>query len=451
MTGHAYVAGLDATGFVKICQVCGQEPGNCIEPAYDPGPVPPDAMTDGAALLDAVAAFLASYVTFPGRHAAGAVTLWAAHTHLVSHFESTPRLALLSPEKQCGKTRVLELLDLLCAGAETLSDASPAYLFRRIGAGLVTILLDEADAIWKRGKTDETAEALRSIVNAGHRRSATVGRVEMNGSAARLTRFPVYAPAAIAGIGSLPDTILDRAVVLRMRRRAPDEPVRDYRERTTRPEGDTLRDQLEKWAADVAGRVGDPWPVMPPGVADRPADVWEPLIMVADLAGGGWPQRAREACAAFVTGARDDTASVGTRLLDDLRDVFGDADALWTETILGRLHALDESPWAEWYGKPLNDRGLAKLIRPYGPRSRDVRHSGVVRKGYYRADLAELWRIYAPPSATSATSATPLASHVAAVADVALPRRACTGCGEPLDPVWIELGDTAHPGCETRQ
>jgi hypothetical protein len=87
---------------------------------------------------------------------------------------------------------VLELLDLLCAGAETRSDASPAYLYRRIDASPVTILLDEADAIWKRGKTDETAEALRSIVNAGHRRSATVGRVEMNGSAAKLTRFHVY-------------------------------------------------------------------------------------------------------------------------------------------------------------------------------------------------------------------------------------------------------------------
>ena len=176
---------------------------------------------DGAKLLDEVQEFLSGYVIFPSTAAAVTATLWAAHTHLVSEFESTPRLALLSPEKQCGKSRVLELLELLSAGAETLSDASPAYLFRRIGAGPVTILLDEADAIWKRGKADETAEALRSIVNAGHRRSATVGRVEMNGQGANLTRFPVYAPAAIAGIGNLPDTIMDRAVIVRMRRRAP--------------------------------------------------------------------------------------------------------------------------------------------------------------------------------------------------------------------------------------
>ncbi len=129
----------------------------------------------------------------------------------------------------------------MCAGAETLSDASPAYLYRRIGTGEVTILLDEADAIWKRGKKDEIAEALRSIINAGHRRSATVGRVEMNRSTGNLVRFRAYAPAAIAGIGSLPDTILDRAVIIRMRRRAPGERIREYRERTTRPEGESLR------------------------------------------------------------------------------------------------------------------------------------------------------------------------------------------------------------------
>lgn len=194
-----------------------------------------DVALHGAALLDDVAAFLRSYVAFPSSHAAVAVALFAAHTHLAESFDSTPRLALLSPEKQCGKSRVLELLELLCAGAETLSDASAAYLYRRIAAGQVTILLDEADAIWKRGKSDETAEALRSIVNAGHRKSATVGRVEMNGAKPTLTRFRVYGPAAIAGIGNLPDTIMDRAVIVRMRRRAPDEPIRDYRERVTRP------------------------------------------------------------------------------------------------------------------------------------------------------------------------------------------------------------------------
>ncbi len=418
------------------------------EPAYDPGPLPL-AGSGGAELLDEVAAFLESYVIFPGRHAAAAVALWAAHTHLVSRFESTPRLALLSPEKQCGKSRVLELLELLCAGAETLSDASPAYLYRRIGAGSVTILLDEADAIWKRGKADETAEALRSVVNAGHRRSATVGRVEMSGVTANLVRFPVYAPAAIAGIGSLPDTILDRAVILRMRRRAPGQRIRGYRERTTRPQGEALRDQLAKWAADVADRVGDPWPDMPSGVADRPADVWEPLLMVASLAGGGWPKRAAEACAAFVADASHDTETAGTRLLADLRDVLGGQDELWTGEILSGLHALDESPWGERYGHPLTPRQLAKLLKPYGVTSAQVRKGEVNRRGYRRRDLRDAWQSYLPrAAATAATSATGLASAVADVAAVADTPAACTVCGNPLDPALAGLGDTTHPMCD---
>lgn len=425
------------------------EPREAIRhmPAAEPQPEPaPAEPVDGAALLDDVARFLCGYVAFPSGHAAVAVALWAAHTHLVSEFESTPRLALLSPEKQCGKSRVLELLELLSAGAETLSDASPAYLYRRIGAGQVTILLDEADAIWKRGKSDETAEALRSIVNAGHRRSATVGRVEMTGQAAKLTRFRVYAPAAVAGIGTLPDTIMDRAVVIRMRRRAPGEQIRDYRERTTRPEGDALRDQLAAWAAQVKDRVGCPWPDMPPGVADRPADVWEPLLAVADLAGGDWPKRATEACTAFVAGGRDDTESLGTRLLADVRAVWPSSGTagtsgtslashvplvplvphLGTDDLLHRLRAIEEAPWGDWYGHPLNPRDLARLLKPYGVASAKVRIGEDSVRGYRAADLRDAWQRYGAGSSPAT----------------------CTVCGYPLR-VYQDGKTRPHPDCET--
>jgi hypothetical protein len=387
-----------------------------------PDPLAPS----GADLLDDVHGFVRAYVAFPSEAASVAVTLWAAHTHLVAAFESTPRLALLSPEKQCGKTRVLELLELLCAGSERLSDASPSYMFRRIGAGDVTVMLDEADAIWKRGKADEAAEALRSIVNAGHRKGAFVGRVQMNGQNADLVRFGVYAPVALAGIGDcLPDTILDRAVIVPMRRRAPDEPVREFRERSTRPEGEALRERLDAWALDVFDKVGYPWPDMPPGVTDRPADVWEPLLMVAELAGGEWPARAREACQAFVTGDSDDAVSLGVRLLTDLLDAFRDAadlvPARSTEAILSHLHGLDEAPWGDWYGKPFSARNLAKLLKPYGVKSRLVRIGASPARGYRREDLWDPWTRYGvlgSLSVTSVTSVTPLASPVTHVTDV---------------------------------
>jgi hypothetical protein len=402
-----------------------------------PGPSAPSAPptpevpvpADPAALLHELLAWLESYVTFPSPHNAVALALWIVHTHLAHRFDATGRLVLLSPEPECGKTRVMELAALTCAGAEMLSGVSPAYLFRRIGTegqGPVTLLLDEADTIWGR-KGDDSAEAIRSIINAGHRKGATVGRVDMNNGRGevKLVRYAVYAPAALAAKGDpLPDTIMSRALVIHMRRRAPGQEVRRYRERITRPEGEELQGKLAAWAASVEGKVGDPWPELPGGLDDRPADVWEPLFTVADLAGGDWPALAGEACAGMIKGAREDAQSAGIRLLADLRTVFGDAGELPTEAVLAKLHELPEAPWGDWYGHPLTARELAKLLRPYEVRPQVVRIGDKTPRGYKREELAAPWASYVPPprpvSATSATSATPLISHVALVADVAL-------------------------------
>ena len=172
--------------------------------------------------------------------------------------------------------------------------------------------------------------------------------------------------------------------------------------------------------------------------------------MVADLAGGDWPGRAAEACTAFVTGGQDDTASSGTRLLADLRDVFRDADALFTQTILDRLHGLAESPWADYsYGKPFSARDLADLLKEHQVKSRQLRIGEDSRKGYRRADLEDSWARYlpSPGSETSETSETPLASNVSAVSAVSLPGQDyCAVCGEPM--TVIEDGQTAHPMCD---
>jgi hypothetical protein len=377
--------------------------------------------TTGAALLDDTEAFIRRFCALPSEAAYVAVTLWTVHTHLAERFDSTPRLALLSAEKQSGKTRTLEILELLCAGPEFLSDASPPFMFRRIAEGNVTVLLDECDAIWKRGKSDDTAEALRSIVNTGHRKRGKVGRVEMVGKRAELDRFRVYCPVALAGIGDLPDTILDRAVIVRMRRRAPDERVEQYRERTCAPEGEKLGERLGEWAMANEHRIGDPWPSMPPGVVDRPADVWEPLLAVAQVVGGGWPRRAAEACQAFVGQGADEGASMGVRLLGDIRDVFGDRVVMASAELCQLLAALDEAPWGDLYGgKPLDARGLAKRLKPYGVKTKQIRVGDATPRGYAREDLADAWRRYLSPSSeTATTSTTHLARDVAHVVDVA--------------------------------
>ena len=325
------------------------------------------ASRDGAAALDDVRAFIGRFCALPTEHAYTAATLWAAHAHVLDAFDSTPRLAFLSPEPGSGKTRALEILTLLVPWPMHAVNATPAALFRSVAdkATRRTILFDEIDTIF--GPKAKEHEELRGLLNAGHRRSGVAYRCVGEGTKQTVVEFPAFAAVALAGLGKLPDTILTRSIVIRMRRRAPDEHVEPYRARIHEPEGWKLRGMLADWTATVAERLTGYWPDMPPGVTDRPADVWEPLLAVADAAGGPWPGRARDACAWLVRDNADRGISLGIRLLADLRDIFGGARAMTTEDILTRLHALDAAPWADLKG------AAARRPRP-GPPAGPLRH-----------------------------------------------------------------------------
>ena len=372
---------------------------------------------DGAALLDEVEAFHRRFNVFPTDAAYVAVALWDAHAHLLDCFDSTPRLAFLSPEPGSGKSRALEIVETLVPHPMTAINASAAALFRAVsaGSGRPTILFDEIDTVFgpKAGDNEE----LRGFLNAGHRRSGVTYRCIGDGGNQTVQAFPSYCAVAMAGLGSLPDTILTRSVIIRMRRRARSERVEPFRARIHEKEGHALRDRLAAWAEQVRAVVTDAWPQMPDGVTDRPADVWEPLLAVADAAGGTWPRRAREACVTLVRASQaNDRHSIGIRLLTDLRDhVLIGVDRLPTVAILDRLNALDDAPWADLDGKPLDARRLSRMLGEYMTadnepiRSRNIRTAGGVLKGFYASDLADaLARYCPPPPAEAATAATPL-------------------------------------------
>lgn len=355
--------------------------------------------TSGAELLDDVETFLVRFVAFPTRAAAVATTMWAAHAHLVSEAENSPRLALLSPEPGSGKTRTLEVLELLTPNPMHALSASPAAIFRTLNSEQATLLMDEVDALFGRRGGDDGAEDLRALLNAGHRRGATIPRCV--GPQHDVVKFPVYAAVALAGLGDLPDTLMSRSVIIRMRRRAPGEHVEPFRRRLHAPAGADLHARLAEWCAGVRDTVAGAWPQMPTGVEDRPADVWEPLLAVADAAGDHWPDKARAACVELVKVAESREASLGVRLLADLRQVFGDAEALSTETVLGELHKLDEAPWSDLHGKPLDPRGLARRLRQYEVSSTKVKVEGRALQGYRREDLWDTWGRYLPAPTTA--------------------------------------------------
>src|SRR6516165_5428013 len=362
----------------------------------------------GAVVLDKTYALIGRFVAYPSDHARVAHTLWIIHTHLMDRWDSTPRLFFSSAEPASGKSRALEVTELLVPNPMTAVNVTPAYLFRKVGAEEgATILFDEIDTVF--GPKAKENEEIRGLLNAGHRKGAVAGRCVARGQTVMTEEIPAYAAVAMAGLGWLPDTIMTRSVLIRMRRRNQGESVEPFRRRVHQPDGDRVRQLIEHWTELLPAEIT--WPHLPSEIQDRDADVWEALIVVADLAGGTWPARARTAAVALVAEAKDSEPSLGVRLLADLRTVFACADELPSKVILNALHAIEEAPWTNLKGKPLDERGLAHRLRQYGIKPKVIRVGTGTPRGYTQADFFDAWQRYLPGpspvrSATSATSAT---------------------------------------------
>lgn len=319
---------------------------------------------DGAGLLDELQDTFTKYVVFSGEHAANAVTLWTATTHALPAFEHAPRLALTSPEKRCAKSRTLDIITGTCHRPLVSVNATVAAIYRSlVGDHPPTLVIDEADALFGTKRAAEQNEDLRALLNAGHQRGRPALRCV--GPQQIPTEFPTFAMAALAAIGGLPDTVTDRAVNVGMRRRASGEKVSQFRSRRDGPILKSLQERLARWAAEHLEQLKTAEPEMP--VEDRAADTWEPLIAVADAAGGHWPETARAACKALVAGAADadQDTSQSARLLSDIKQIFTSMAVpfLSSAELVSELRKVEESPWDDY---ELNPRKLASRLRPFG-------------------------------------------------------------------------------------
>lgn len=439
---------------------------------------------DGAELLDDVTATVARYVILPSTSAMVAVVLWIAASHAIPAWNCAPRLVIRAPEKRCGKSRLLDMVEGMCHRPLMTTNASPSAVYRSIGkrpSDPPTLLIDEADTIFGPKAGDN--EDLRGLLNAGHQRGRPTLRYDAGSRS--VEKIETFAMAALAGIGMMPDTIEDRAAVIRMRRRAKGEEVQPYRVRRDAPVLAELRERLHEWVTAHLDELANAAPVMP--LEDRAADTWEPLIALADLAGGPWPSRARNAALTLIAELQDSTeASQSIRLLADCRTAFGAARALPSAVIVNRLRADDESPWAETPAPGgLTVRRLAALLREYDITPKNHRwEDGTQSKGYLRDDFVDTWARYCPtvPEDTSQGEAVPnrpnrpFAGHAG---DGSLPwdgsnrpgessvpaltwegtvgtdgtdhpqspnQATCIGCRQPLT---FDDGTHTHPTCET--
>jgi len=244
--------------------------------------------------LDLVEGFVKRFVVYPSEHARVAHVLWIAHTHFMSQWDTTPRLAFMSAEKESGKTRALEITSLFVPHPILSMSASPAAIVRLVNDRHIVLLYDEIDAVFGNAKAQDANADLRSVLNGGYRRGSKVHRCTVNGRTIGIEELDAFCAVAVAGLKELPDTLASRAIIILMKRRAPDEYVEPFRYRIHAPQAEPIMAALTTWCDEQAANINIDVD-LPDGIEDRAAECWEPLTAIADVAGDDWPERAREA------------------------------------------------------------------------------------------------------------------------------------------------------------
>ena len=352
---------------------------SCILSDPDPWPEP----VEGAELLSQIEATLCRYVVLPAG-AAVAIALWIVLTFLVEVLWIAPRLAISSPTKRCGKTTLLEILLFLVRRPLPVANITPASVFRSIEKWQPSLLVDEADTFIQNRQ-------LRGILNSGHSRgTAQVVRCDGEDHEPRL--FSTFGLVAIALIGKLPETLEDRSIVIKMRRKQ----VCRFRRDHLGGELEPLQRMAARWAQDNSAAIVGSEPEVPSDLNDRQQDGWRKLFAIADLAGGDWPKRARSAALIL---SQDDEAdsSDGVQLLADLEELFRSrgAERLTSGEIVEELGKMEERPWPEFESKhPITTRQLAQVLAPFEIRPHQFRLAGLKVRGYVRGDFDDVFARY---------------------------------------------------------
>jgi hypothetical protein len=341
----------------------------------------------GADVLDQVSNVVSNYVALSAS-AADVLALWVAHAHIFDAFLCSPRLHVTSPEKQCGKTTLRDLLALLVPRPLPTENLTLAVLFRAVQAYRPTVLADECDA-WLRENED-----LRGLLNSGHRQGGRVFRCE--GDSHELRGFNVFAPAVLCGIGALPGTLHDRSIVIRLERAKPGEVRHRFDSRKVATEQELCR-QLARFTNDNRASIEECDPLLPPAAHNRVADNWRPLFVLAQIAGGDWLERIGRAFAQLVSNDDADAHGIGTMLLADIRDAFSHktTDRLLSKELVRTLCSMKERPWPEARnGNEITENWLARRLRPFGITPKTLRTKTERAKGYERGDFLDAFERY---------------------------------------------------------
>lgn len=380
-------------------------------------------------------------------------SLWTVHTYAMEAAHYTPYLYVHSPEKQSGKTRLFDVANQLVNNPDRTDDISPAAIVHKIDRLAPTLLLDELDATFKGDK--ERAEILRGVLNSGFARTGRYTRMVGDGISMEPRDFSTFCPKALAGIGRLPDTIADRSIPIGLVRKRRDEHVERFRERKVAVQAAPLRDRIAGWVATHLDVLRCAEPELPEALTDRQQDVVEPLLAIADAAGGDWPEQARRALVEIFAGRPAEDQSDGVQLLSDIHLIFTDRgmDRISSTDLSEALVGLEGRPWAEFAnGKPITPNRLARLLSRYEIGPRNVRDGAAQYKGYELAWFQDAFARYLPLRPSHQSRTAEVVERSGACADVAQFSKASrmgdgTVAKSEESPLFVRAGTvgTVHP------
>ena len=318
--------------------------------------------------------------------------LFTLLSYVHDSFDTSPLLGITSPVKRCGKSRLLEVLSCLVAKPLSTANITAAGLFRCVDSYVPTLLIDEADTFL--GGNDQ----LRGILNSGWRRSqARVSRTVGDDHEPRW--FGTWCPKVFALIKSLPDTLEDRSILIKMQRKRTHEGVERLRYSSLLAETKELRQKSLRWGQDSEEELKFSYPDLPPELDDRAKDSWEPLVAIGDLCGLG--DEARRAARALSGNRAEGDSEIRTQLLQDIRSAFREekVDHLPSANLVKHLTSLEDRPWPEWRrGKSLTAAGLARLLKPFGIAPKQIWTGSANVRGYEIKQFLETFSRYVSTS-----------------------------------------------------
>ena len=374
--------------------------------------------------LENLEKFIRRFVILPHETDYALATLWVAHTYFTDQIKTTMRLAIISPEYGCGKSRFLEVLEALCYKGKKLDHFTRSYLMRTVDITRKetgkppTLLVDELDTKW--GSKSEEADALRAFTNTGYRDAGVYGITEGEGNNRKPTDFKTFAPMALAGKGEIiPESVKQRGVIIRLQKRSGTQYIEDFLNETVSIEAEEVREGLVQWSDQNKGSIAFLKPEVP--VTDRSREVWLPLFLVAELAGQEWIAKALESLSHHQSVTSSDPVSRERQLLIDIRKVWnGTEEKMRSKDIVSNLCNLPESEWSFYsYGKPISEKGMAKKLRPYEITPKNLRFGSETFKGYLLYEVEKALANYAPVPIEGATEATSATEEEFALLDVA--------------------------------